>query len=261
MIESDTLSATTRVNAPIALAGERPHQQDTEPGYVLHAYAFKETSLVVELFTRNFGRMGLVAKGARRPASPLRGTLMAFQPLLLAWSGKSELKVLHRAEWQGGHAQLAGLPLICGFYLNELLLKLMARDDPHPGLYGHYEAALATLREGDPPATVLRRFERRMLAELGYGLVLTHDVHGEPLQTDATYFYSLERGPVDADEGSPAPDSPELTGKALLDMDRDDYADAATLQQARALMRYVVNHYLGGKPLHTRQLLREMQQL
>ena len=83
----------------------------------------------------------------------------------------------------------------------------------------------------------------------------------EPLQADATYFYSLERGPVDADEGSPAPDSPELTGKALLDMERDDYADAATLQQARALMRYVVNHYLGGKPLHTRQLLREMQQL
>jgi DNA repair protein RecO (recombination protein O) len=229
------------VNAPIALPRERAHQQEAEAGYVLHTYPFKETSLVVELFTRDCGRVGLVAKGARRPASPLRGTLMAFQPLLLSWSGKSELKVLHRAEWQGGHAQLVGLPLICGFYLNELLLKLMARDDPHAGLYAQYETALTMLREGQPPAAVLRRFERHMLAELGY-------------------YYVVERGPVVADEGSPHAHSPELSGKALLDIERDDYSDGATLQQARALMRYVVNHYLGGKPLHTRQLLREMQQ-
>ena len=249
------------MNAPVAIARERTHQQDVEPGYVLHSYPFKETSLVVETFTRNFGRVGLVAKGARRPASPLRGTLMAFQPLLLAWSGKSELKVLHRAERQRGQAQLAGLPLICGFYLNELLLKLMARDDPHPGLYAHYEEALATLRDGQPASLVLRRFERRMLAELGYALVLAHDVHGEPVQPQRMYCYVVERGPLDVEEGVPDAESPEVSGQALLDMERDEYADAATLQQAKALMRYVVNRYLGGKPLHTRQLLREMQQL
>jgi DNA repair protein RecO (recombination protein O) len=249
------------VNAPIPLPRDRTHHQEAEPGYVLHTYAFKETSLVAELFTRNFGRVGLVAKGARRPASPLRGSLMAFQPLLLTRSGKSELKVLHRADWQGGNAQLAGVPLICGFYLNELLLKLLARDDPHAGLYVQYEAALAGLREGEPPAAVLRRFERSMLAELGYALQLTQDVHGAPVAAERAYVYLLERGPVEAEEGSRNPDSPELTGKALLDMHQDDYRDAATLQQARALMRYVVNHYLGDKPLHTRQLLREMQQL
>jgi DNA repair protein RecO (recombination protein O) len=249
------------VNAPIALARERPHQQEAEPGYVLHTYPFKETSLIVELFTRDHGRVGLVAKGARRPASPLRGTLMAFQPLLLGWSGKSELKVLHRAEWQGGHAQLGGLPLICGFYLNELLLKLMARDDAHPQLYAHYEAALEMLREDEPRAAVLRRFERRMLAELGYGLLLAQDVHGAPVESQRTYYYVVERGPVAAEEGSPGPDCPEVSGKVLLDIAQDDYREAATLQQARAVMRYVVNHYLAGKPLHTRQLLREMQQL
>jgi DNA repair protein RecO (recombination protein O) len=150
---------------------------------------------------------------------------------------------------------------MCGFYLNELLLKLMARDDPHPGLYAHYEAALATLRAGEPPAAVLRRFERRMLADLGYALLLAQDAHGAPVQADNRYYYVVERGPVDADEGVPHPDSPELSGQALLEMERDDYRDPATMQQARALMRYVVNHYLGGKPLHTRQLLREMQQL
>ena len=107
--------------------------REAEPGYVLHSYSFKETSLVVEVFTRECGRIGLVAKGARRPRSALRGTLMAFQPLLLSWSGRSELRVLHRAEWVGGQPQLSGLALICGFYLNELVLKLMQRDDPHAG--------------------------------------------------------------------------------------------------------------------------------
>jgi DNA repair protein RecO (recombination protein O) len=249
------------VNASVPLPRERTHHQEAEPGYVLHTYPFKETSLVVELFTRNFGRVGLVAKGARRPASPLRGSLMAFQPLLLAWSGKAELKVLHRAEWQGGRAQLAGLPLICGFYLNELLLKLLARDDAHPQLYAHYEAALATLRAGELPAAVLRRFERRMLAELGYALQLALDAQGAPVQAERAYAYVVERGPVDADALTGPLDYPELSGKALLDIERDDYRDPATLQQARALMRYIVNHYLGGKPLHTRQLLRELQQL
>ena len=249
------------MNAPATLPRARPSVEDGEPGYVLHTYPFKETSLVVEAFTRDFGRIGLMAKGARRPASALRGALMAFQPLLLSWSGKAELKVLHRAEWQGGHYQLTGLPLICGFYLNELMLKLTARDDPHERLYLDYEAALAALRDGLAPCPVLRRFERRMLADLGYGLLLTHDVHGAPLAPAEQYLYVLERGPVPAQQGTGDGSAPSLTGQALLDMERDDYSDPATLHQARALMRHVINHYLGGKTLHSRELLREMQQL
>jgi DNA repair protein RecO (recombination protein O) len=249
------------VNAPAVHPQLHRALHDAEPGYVLHTYPFKETSLVVEAFTRDFGRIGLVAKGARRPASVLRGALMAFQPLLLSWSGKAELKVLHRAEWQAGHYQLAGVPLICGFYLNELMLKLTARDDPHERLYLEYEAALAGLRDGLAPGPVLRRFERRMLAELGYGLLLTHDVHGAPLAPDGEYLYVLERGPVPAQQGASDASAPSLAGRSLLDMERDDYSGPATLYQARALMRHVINHYLGGKTLHSRQLLREMQQL
>ncbi len=249
------------MNAPSPVARQRAHLQEGEPGYVLHSYPFKETSLVVELFTRSFGRLGLVAKGARRPASALRGTLMAFQPLLLTWSGKSELKVLHRADWQGGQPQLNGDALICGFYLNELMLKLVARDDPHEGLYTDYEHALAGLRAGVPAAAVLRRFERHMLAELGYALPLACDVHGEAVQAEREYKYALERGPVPADECAPDFDGPCLTGSALLQIEADDFSDPATLAQARSLMRHVVQHYLGGKPLHTRQLLVEMQQL
>jgi DNA repair protein RecO (recombination protein O) len=249
------------VNAPAPTSRPRGNVREPEPGYVLHTYPFKETSLVAELFTRNGGRIGLVAKGARRPTSALRGTLMAFQPLLVAWSGKSELKVLHRAEWQGGQAQMSGLPLICGFYLNELLLKLLPRDDAHEALYQGYEQALAALRGGEPVGLVLRRFERLLLTELGYGLSLASDAQGAPILAERDYAYVVERGAVPADALRGEASMPILSGAALLAIARDDYADPLLMPQARGLMRYILNHYLGGKELYTRQLLREMQQL
>ena len=239
---------------------ERHGVHDEEPGYVLHMYPFKETSLVVEVFTRRLGRLGLVARGARRPRSALRGMLMAFQPLTLSWSGKAELRTLHRAEWLAGYPQLAGLNLLCGFYLNELLLKLLAREDPHEGLYLAYDEALRALRAARPPAWVLRRFEKLLLRELGYGMLLERDVAGAAVLRDATYIYQVERGPELA-PGAVDGDAVVLSGKTLLDMAADDYRDPLTLQQSRALMRFVLNHYLGGQALHTRQLLREMQHL
>jgi DNA repair protein RecO (recombination protein O) len=237
-----------------------PHTlREAEPGYVLHSYPFKETSLVVEVFTRDRGRIGLVAKGARRPRSALRGTLMAFQPLLLAWSGKSELRVLHRAEWAAGHPQLSGLALVCGFYMNELVLRLIQRDDPHEGMYAGYEDALSALRAGAPPAAVLRRFERRMLADLGYGLALTHDAEGVDIEAATSYTYVPERGALRCAAATQTGDLDLLVvGKTLLDMAHDDYSDPVTIQQSRAVMRAVINHHLGGQPLHTRQLLRDM---
>ncbi len=245
---------------PGASERERRGVRDNEPAYVLHSYPFKETSLVVEVFTRNLGRLGLVARGARRPRSSLRGLLMAFQPLNLSWAGKAELRTLHRAEWLAGHPQLSGLGLMCGFYLNELLLKLLAREDPHEGLYLAYDQALEAFRGAEPPAWTLRRFEKKLLRELGYGMLLERDVAGNPIRRDANYIYRLERGPELLFDPTPAA-AVELSGKTLLDMAADDYRDPLTLQQSRALMRFVLNHHLGGQVLHTRQLLREMQQL
>ncbi|MCC7549435.1 MAG: DNA repair protein RecO [Burkholderiales bacterium] len=248
------------MNAPAPSPRPRGNLREAEPGYVLHTYAFKETSLVAELFTRNAGRVGLVAKGARRPTSAMRGALMAFQPLLLTWSGKSELKVLHRVEWQGGLAQMAGLPLVCGFYLNELLLKLLPRDDAHETLFDGYEQALEALREGAHAALVLRRFERLLLSELGYGLSLASDARGAPIAAEREYVYVVERGAVPAEQLGGDPVLPALRGSALLAIAHDDYSDPAVMPQARGLMRYILNHYLGGRELYTRQLLREMQQ-
>ncbi len=253
--------AEPAVNAPSPRSRPRGSVRDAEPGYVLHTYPFKETSLVAELFTRNAGRMGLVAKGARRPTSAMRGALMAFQPLLLTWSGKSELKVLHRAEWQGGQAQMSGLPLICGFYLNELLIKLLPRDDAHESLFDGYEQALAELRAGTSVALVLRRFERLLLSELGYGLALASDAQGAPIVAERDYVYVVERGAVPAEEVAADAALPPLRGAVLLAIAHDDFTNPAVMPHARGLMRYILNHYLGGKELFTRQLLREMQQL
>src|SRR3954451_7188332 len=143
-----------------------PQRRDDEPAYVLHAYAYRETSLIVEAFAQTYGRIALVARGARRPRSELHGLLQGFQPLLLSWSGRNELKTLLKAEWRGGLPRIGGAALLCGFYLNELLLKLLPREDPHPGLYAIYEAALAGLAAGEEQASLLRRFELELLAEL-----------------------------------------------------------------------------------------------
>jgi len=237
------------------------HRQDAQPAFVLHTYPYLETSLVVETFTQNFGRVPLVAKGARRPRSALRGSLRAFQPLQLSWAGKSELRTLHKVEWQGGQPFLQGMSLICGFYLNELLVRLLHRDDPHEQLFLYYQQTLAALSIQKDYTPVLRHFEQRMLQELGYALTLNHDVaSGEPMNPDKEYRYEIERGPVALETGANSYGL-QLRGKTLLDMELDDYSDVVTRQQSKALMRYILNHYLGDQPLHTRQLLKDLQQL
>ena len=242
------------------MAAERP-RRDEHPGYLLHTYAYRETSLVAEIYVREVGRVAVIARGARRPRSALRGVLMAFQPLMLSWSGKSELKTLHKAEWQGGYAPLRGLSLICGFYLNELLLKLLPREDPHEELFEAYATALAQLPAAQDHAAVLRRFERVLLQELGYGLVFDREaVSGAPIVADARYRYVPDRGPVAAGE-SCEQSGVELAGKTLMDMAVDQYTDPRTVQQSKLLMRSLINHCLGNQTLHTRQLLRDLQQL
>ena len=115
---------------------------DSQPAFVLHTYPFRETSLIVEVFSRDFGRVALLARGARRPRSVLRGLLLAFQPLELAWAGKGEVQTLMKAEWQGGQPLLAGKALLCAYYLNELLMQLLPREDAHPRLFSVYAETL-----------------------------------------------------------------------------------------------------------------------
>lgn len=236
---------------------EKP--QDNQPAFVLHTYPYRETSLIVETFTERFGRVALIARGARRPRSAQRGVLMAFQPLTISWFGKHELRTLKGAEWQGGQLPLGGGALMCGFYLNELLLRLLPRDDPHPQLFLHYQSALQALGSGAPQPAVLRGYEKRLMQELGYALMLETDAEaGAPIDPEAAYFYEVERGPV---RRSALQSSVQLRGKTLLDLARDDYSDPATLAQAKQLMRSLISHQLGSEQLQTRQLLMDLQEL
>src|SRR5262245_6355627 len=194
----------------------RTLRETGQPAFVLHSYRSRETSLVVEVFSRDHGRVALIARGARRPASALRGVLTAFQPLLVSWTGRAELKTLVAAEWEGPYAPLKGEALICGFYLNELLLRLTARDDPHERLYDAYRAAIGALAAGENHAAILRRFELTLLGELGYGVLLERDAdRGAPIAAERNYVYVIERGPVPTD-GPAMEMGVELTGRTLL---------------------------------------------
>ncbi|MDT3669023.1 MAG: DNA repair protein RecO [Aromatoleum sp.] len=233
---------------------------DQQPAFVLHTYPWRETSLIVEAFSRDYGRIALVAKGARRPMSAMRGVIMAFQPLLVDWSGGGEIKTLVRAEWRGGQPLLGGQGLMCGYYLNELLVRLTAREDPHPALFDAYAAALSSLGRNESAAPILRRFELGLLRELGYGLGLENEVDSDrAVDPAAQYVYIIEKGPTPAGEGTEG--MPVVDGQVLLDMARDDFSRTETLAQSKALLRMLINHYLGGQPLQSRRVLKEFQEL
>ena len=235
---------------------------DREPAFVLHSYPYKESSLIVEVFARHRGRVGLLARGARRPRSAIRGTLLAFHPLRLSWRASAELGTLTAAEWSGGQPALQGQGLMCGFYLNELLLKLLPREDAHERLFDAYAESLARLAAGNDHAAVLRGFERRLLTELGYAPLLERDAAtGMPVQSSARYAYEPERGPLAAEGGRAGAGALTVSGQTLLDMARDDYARRETREEARRLMRWLIGARLGGQALHTREVLLELQEL
>jgi DNA repair protein RecO (recombination protein O) len=231
-----------------------------QQGYVLHATPWRETSQIIEVFTRSHGRFPLVAKGARRPRSELRGLLQPFQPLLLSWHGKTELRTLRSAEWQGGMPLLSGSALFCGFYLNELLVRLLVRDDPHESLFDAYQQALAALAAREPFEPVLRRFEVALLRELGYALQLSFEADtGLAIDSAAHYAYVPERGPVRL--VGTAANTVQFAGKTLLDMAQGVYDDPITLVQSKQLMRQLLGHHLGDRDLHTRRIFQELPSL
>jgi len=254
----DTSSAVAkrRPPAPQRTVGIKVQGQ---PAFVLHSYPYKETSLIVDMFTRDYGRVALIAKGAKRPHSQLRGVLQTFQPLSAAWTGRNELRTLTDAEWVGGMLPLERTALLCGFYLNELLVKLTARDDAHPALFDHYVSTLNQLAHNEPAPIVLRKFEMALLRATGVAADLTHCIGTrEKIRPDVQYVVEPERGPRPERASDNAP---RVMGQTLLDMDQEDYQDATTQAQSKQLMRFLLAHHLGGAPLNTRQILIDLMQL
>ena len=256
--EGDARKAPAR--RPSSRASASDYRVAEQPAFVLHSYPYRETSLIIDVLSRDHGRLALVAKGAKRPHSALRGVLQTFQPLALSWSGKSEVRTLTGAEWVGGMLPLAGDALLCGFYVNELLVKFCAREDPHPQLFHHYVVTMTRLAHDEPPVQVLRSFERVLLRETGYAMALDRTVTRRAVVADGRYVFDPERGVREAASELPA-QWPVIAGQTLLDMEQDDYHRPQTISQSRTLMRFLLNTYLAGTPLATRQILIDLQNL
>jgi DNA repair protein RecO (recombination protein O) len=231
---------------------------DLEVAFLLQVRPYRETSLLIEAFARAHGRLGLVARGARRPRSAWRSLLQPFRPLVISWAGRGALQTLRTAEAAAPAVAPAGVDVVNAFYLNELLLALLRRGDPHPELFDRYAAALAELAEAESAEPALRRFELGLLQELGYGLSLDRDASTQlPLEPTGTYHYVPEHGPVVVRDGQPG--GPVYSGAALLGIAREEFADDATRRAARQLLRAAIAHQLGDRELRTRTVLAAMR--
>ncbi len=241
-----------------------------EPAYVLHRYDWSESSLILEVFTRRSGRTALVAKGAKRPSSSFRPVLLPLQPLQLAFGGDAEIRTLKSAEWVGGHVMPTGDALMSGYYINELLLRLLARDDPHEALFDAYVSmvqVLATLT-GEVVQSALRAFELCLLREAG--LLPSLGQQGStllPLVPTERYVLVAESGlrPAHADETRSLAGDVWLALQEALNSDRPFFAAsqvcANVMADLRPQLRNLLNYHCGVATLRTRQMMLDLQAL
>ncbi|HEV8333598.1 MAG TPA: DNA repair protein RecO [Steroidobacteraceae bacterium] len=232
-----------------------------QPAYVLHHRPYRDTSRILELFTRDYGRVSVFARGARgarKAGAALASILQPFNRVLVSWSGKGEAGQLTAAEFDGAMSALPPDRLVSAFYLNELLLKLFARHDSHPDVFVLYDATLGSLKTDADGVRALRLFEKRLLDALGYGLALERDCDlGRPLDARYAYRYRLEQGAIRI-EGV-AEGAGIFSGSTLLALAREDFADPAVCAEARALLRAALDRCLEGKELRTRDVARALK--
>lgn len=225
------------------------------PAYVLHQYPYRDTSRIVEVFTIEHGRLSLFARGAAGPKSALKGILRPFQRLLLSWAGKSDACALVAAEIDGPPTALGNERLMSGFYLNELLLKLTHRWDPHREVFLAYAGCVQALCAGDGEEAALRIFEKRLLQELGFGLQLSTTDQGLPVDPEGHYRMALERGPQSCVADTPG----AVYGRSLRDLDAGAFADSRSLKEAKAVLRAAIDACLDGRVLKSREVMRSLR--
>ncbi len=246
------------------------HRISDEPAYVLHRYDWSESSLILEVFTRHHGRIALVAKGAKKPSSNFRPILLPLQPLHVAYGGDAEIRTLKGAEWMGGHVMPTGDALMSGYYINELLLNLLARDDPHPRLFDVYASVVQVIASGHGEAlqSALRTFELLLLREIGLLPMLdAQTMTLDGLDPDALYSLVPEGGLRQAGQG----DRASLSGAQWLRL-QASLADSApftttlracadVMAELKPQLRALLNYHCGVTTLRTRQVMIDLQSL
>jgi len=230
-----------------------------QPAFILHHRPFRDTSQILDVLSRDHGKLALVARGSRGARSRLKGILRPFMPLEMSWVQKTDLGTLTGAEVRGGPLSLGGEALLCGYYVNELLIQFLHRHDPHPEIFDLYTQTLSDLGAADDAAACLRRFEIELLGQVGYALNLDHDsVTLAPLDAAGNYEFRMEQGPVSVART----DGPLVfPGAILLAIGRGEFHRQDVLRAANRLLREVIDFHLGGKELKTRKVLLDIRRL
>jgi DNA repair protein RecO (recombination protein O) len=233
-----------------------------QPAYVLHRRSYRETSFLVELFTPDYGRLTLSAKGARRTKSTAQGLLQPFTPLMVSWVGKGELMTLAQTDAYGEVRQLKGDALFAGFYLNELLMALLHKWDAHPRLFKIYDETILALQEVPLNQRALRVFEKVLLEELGYGLLpKSDDGCNDSFVPDKYYRFVPDLGFVISELGEDAKAKSALfSGKSLLSIANEDWQDEDCMKDAKRLTRFVLAPLLGNRIIHSRKLFMQFEE-
>ncbi|QEY23452.1 DNA repair protein RecO [Neisseria animalis] len=236
------------------------HRINHEPAFLLASTPWRESSLWLEMYSRRYGRVALLARSARKRMSELRGILVPFVPISASWYGTQELKTLHRAEWLGGWQQPQGRALFSGLYINEIMLKMTAREDPQPELFDKLSATLQTVCTENNHIAALRRFEWTMLTLLGHAPDLHHDQDGLPVRADKQYWLM----PQDAlrpysPNDTPPPQGITVGGDVLIQLRDGEFADGFALQQSLKITRLLLDFHLPDG-ITSRQVLQQLQQ-
>ena len=233
-----------------------PRRVQQQPAYILHHRPFRDSSQILDILTRDHGKVAVVARGSRGSKSRLAGVLRPFLPLRVSWVAKSDLGTLTGAEAAGAPSGLLGDALLSAYYVNELLLHFLHRHDPQPEIYDLYAQAIQALCGASDVAACLRRFELEFLSLLGYAVSLDLEAGTQnDIDPDRNYDYRVEDGPVPV-ERSEGP--LVFSGATLLAIGAGQFEDAEVLRAANRLLRDVIAHHLGGKELQSRKVLLEV---
>ncbi|HEC30142.1 MAG TPA: DNA repair protein RecO [Gammaproteobacteria bacterium] len=228
--------------------------ESTQAAYILHVRSYRESSGLIDYLTHDAGRITLLAKGYKSNTKSRKLFLQPFRKQTISWRGKGELKTLDFAEELGCPVLLEGWSLMSGFYINELMTRLLQPLDPHPELFELYEDTIISLSRFDNLEAILRKFERNILEMMGYGLQLNTSDDGEEIDPEVEYDYLFETGPVRSKgEGY---GNMMVSGKTLLSLYRGQFDDRQVLKESKALMRFIIARYIGDRPLKTRELFK-----
>jgi DNA repair protein RecO (recombination protein O) len=226
-----------------------------QPAFILQQRNFRESSLLIDALTRDFGRISLVAKGVRKPKSKMAGILQPFVPLVISYLDKTDLKTLTAAEAAPSYRKLEGTALYCGFYLNELIVGFFQFSDPHPELFYDYCNCINELSNQANQESALRNFELSLLNQAGYGLQLSYAYPGErPIESNRQYHFDLEKGLVEAENGL-------FSGASLRAIRAREFSDPDIRFQAKQLLRLVIDAYCPGRPLKSRAIMNQFIKL